>query len=110
MNENKSHSDFKIKCYTTGGNLNDIRFCIDRGSDCDKSRKNTAFLILRKGCEIHVRDSGEGYIKSQPTTDFSIINGSDVRVIGFEKLKYHMIRSFCKMINNLNLSSDLCVF
>ncbi|NLV97960.1 MAG: hypothetical protein GX043_11595 [Desulfovibrionales bacterium] len=109
LNNDKSHRNFQIRAYVTGGEKNDIRFCIDRGSDCDKIRKQTAFFILRKQCEIHVRDSGADYLKPQSTTDFSTISGGNARIIGIKGIKKHMVKSFCKMVRKLGLSSDLCM-
>lgn len=108
FNNQEYEHKFLIKCYSTGPALYDTRFCIDRGNDCEKSRVMTAFLILRKGCEIHVRDSGQNYIFPQATTDFSIIKGHDVRIIGFDKIKYHILRSYCNIIKKYKLASPLC--
>ena len=46
---------FTIKCYLT--KTPDIRFCIDRGSDCLEPKTMTNFLVIRPTVEIHVKIS-----------------------------------------------------
>jgi len=41
-----THEKFKVKFYTTGGNRPDVRFCIDRGSDCWGPKIRTGFLVI----------------------------------------------------------------
>lgn len=107
FNENNDRL-YSIKFYTTASRYGDIRFCIDRGQDCNKSKISTHFLVLSKGCEIHVRDSGDAYMKKQDKTDFVIIKGYDVYKIGVEKVRSHILKSYCRIIESLGLSSSPC--
>jgi hypothetical protein len=97
---------FSIKCYVT--NNFDIRFCIDRGSDCSKPRTMTNFLVIRPPSEIHVIDSGKPYLRPQTTTKFHIISTHDALELSCQQICAHINNSFCSRIKQYSLQSSLC--
>uniref|UniRef100_A0A7V4G8E0 Uncharacterized protein n=1 Tax=Desulfobacca acetoxidans TaxID=60893 RepID=A0A7V4G8E0_9BACT len=100
-----NHS-FSIKCYVT--KIPDIRFCIDRGSDCEKKITMTNFLCIRPPCAIHVIAEGNDYLKVQNNTKFCIISTDNVLKLGIPKIKEHILESFCFRIKEYKLTTVLC--
>lgn len=43
---------YRIKCYTTRDDK--VRFCIDRGNDCDNDKISTSFLNINPNFEIGI--------------------------------------------------------
>jgi hypothetical protein len=97
---------FAIKCYVT--NKPDIRFCIDRGSDCEHKRTMTNFLCIKPPCEIHVIADGKPYLRPQRDTKFHIISTNDVIELGYSVMKKHIMESFCSRLKEYRLQSFLC--
>jgi hypothetical protein len=105
---NKLHRhSFAIKCYVT--KIPDIRFCIDRGSDCLQEKTMTNFLCIKPPCEIHVIAVGKMYLRPQRTTKFHIISTTDVLSLGYPVIIEHIMESFCSRIKEFKLQSHLCI-
>ena len=97
---------FVIQCYVT--KIPDIRFCIDRGSDCIKRRTMTNFLVIRPPSEIHVIDSRKSYLHPQEHTNFHIISTSDILELSYQVICEHIKNSFCSRMAQYGLKSSLC--
>jgi hypothetical protein len=97
---------FTIKCYVT--EKPDIRFCIERGSDCPKKRTMTAFIVMMPLGEIHVVDTGKPYLRPLNKTNFYEISASNVLELSYDKLWEHIKNSFCSKIKQFYLNSPLC--
>jgi hypothetical protein len=106
LNQISDKQSFSIKCYVT--KIPDIRFCIDRGSDCLKARTMTNFLVLRPPCEIHVIDNGKPYLRPQDHTNFHIITTNNLLELNFDEIINHINNSFCSRIKQFSLQSALC--
>jgi hypothetical protein len=106
IGQTSSTHSFSIKCYVT--KTPDIRFCIDRDSDCLQRRTMTNFLVIRPTGEIHVIDIGKPYLRRQKRTKFYIISTKDVLKLPYENLWEHIKNSFCSRIKQYSLQSSLC--
>jgi hypothetical protein len=100
---------FSIMCYRTTGPH--VRFCIDRhqdGSDCERARTMTHFLVMKPPYEIHVIASGRSYLNPQTHTPFHIIRSDDLIELPYSQIWKHEMDSFCYRVNQYDLRSSLC--
>lgn len=49
---NEKQNGYLIKCYTT--NDDKVRFCVDRGNDCNKDKVGTSFLNINPYFEVGI--------------------------------------------------------
>lgn len=101
-----NHHSFVVKCYVT--KIPDIRFCVDRGSDCRQEKTRTHFLCIKPPCEIHLLAEGKPYLRPQSTTKFHIISTADVFSLGYPEIIEHIKESFCSRIKEYKLQSHQC--
>lgn len=111
-NIEKSH---KIKCHQTKfrdiqTKVLDIRFCIDRGTDCETKKIKTNFLIFRTPFQLrHIRlmNANYPYLRNGDRGYYRI-GKEDCQELPIETLKKHILESYCLKLKQLKLASDIC--
>jgi len=106
-----NHENHQIKCYSTGGNKPDIRFCIDRGFDCDGTKKiMTNFIVIEPDLEImgiYSMDPDKYPYFKQDQKRWRI-GWSDTSRLSIDKIKAHILESYCLKMKKLRLNSVVC--
>ena len=99
---NTVEKGFTVKCYST--NVPDVRFCIDRGSDCGGNKILTGFVVLRPPIEIHVRSKNDIPKVKTKDSGWYMVDG---RTFDVEVINKHILESYEKQINKMNLVSNV---
>jgi predicted HNH restriction endonuclease len=106
-----SQENHKIKCYQTGGKRPDIRFCIDRGSDCERTKIMTGFAVIETDHALMglYSSSPHRYTYFRPDTNKRWRIGSrDVTELPITTIREYILESYCLKIKDLGLDSVLC--
>jgi hypothetical protein len=106
-----SQENHKIKCYQTGGKRPDIRFCIDRGSDCEHTKITTGFLVIEPDHALMglYSSSPRRYTYFKPDTNTRWRIGSrDMSEPPITTIREHILESYCLKIKDLGLDSVVC--
>jgi hypothetical protein len=92
-----------VKCYTRDDKS--VRFCIDRGHDCDNDKINTIFLCIKSNFQLGVLSSKEkkSYIKVHDR-NWDNISGPIARSLSDKEIYEHVLDSFYSKIDKLGLS------
>lgn len=96
----------EIKCYQTFGKRPDIRFCIDRGSDCDRGKIMTNFLVIEPNFEImglYLKNPTK-YSYLKPNQKRWRINSKDTSVLPMSNIIEHIYESYCLKLKELGLN------
>lgn len=101
---NKSENPYQIKCYKRDDKS--IRFCIDRGNDCNKDKINTIFLCIKSNFQLGVLASEEknSYLK-QHDHNWNTISGPNSRGLSDKEIYEHVLGSFYTKMDKLGLSA-----
>jgi len=97
--------DHYIKCYQTFGKRPDIRFCIDRGSDCCGTKIMTNFLVVEPDFELmglYVSNPGK-YAYLKPDQRRWRISSTDTSALLMSQIHSHILESYCIKLNSLGL-------
>lgn len=105
----------KIKCFQTGEDSKaknpDIRFCIDRGSDCTTKKIQTGFLIIEPNFSLELHSSSpEKYHYFKPTDNkrWWRINSTDAKeAYKMGKIRDLISESYQFELSRLKLSSNI---
>jgi len=111
MSFNDIEKTHRIKCYRTGGNKPDVRFCIDRGYDCSGSKIMTGFVVIEPDYALMGLYSNNPnackYFKTDTAKRWRI-NSSDVLELPIAIIRDHILESYCIKIKELGLDSVMC--
>jgi hypothetical protein len=107
---NKQEVHFRIKCYPTGGNKPDVRFCIDRGMDCESAKIMTGFAVIEPNFEIMglYSKNPDRYPYFSPDQKRWRIGSNTTSGLPDETIKKHIIESFCYKVEKLGVASVTC--
>lgn len=105
---NMKEHGFKVKCYQT--NVPDVRFCVDRGNECEGKKKiRTVFVTIRSNLKIlfHAENTNYPYLKKDQLDIYYIIPEASKK-LDMEKIKSHILEAYRQKIDNLKLDSVIC--
>jgi hypothetical protein len=111
---NGQEGKFKIKCYATGesrpSSKPDIRFCIDRGSDCEGTKIMTGFVVIEPNFEIMglYSNNSDMYSYFKPDQKRWRIGSEATSQLPDETITKHILESYCLKIKDLGLDSVVC--
>lgn len=106
FNSQETHS---IKCYQSFGERPDIRFCIDRGGDCDGLKIMTGFLVIEPNFEIMGLYSANSYkipYFKHDTDRRWRISAADTAALPIATIRDHILDSYLEKVKQLHLVSD----
>ncbi|KAF0159547.1 MAG: hypothetical protein FD159_488 [Syntrophaceae bacterium] len=108
MSFNSQEKGFSVKCYQT--NVPDIRFCVDRGSDCEGKKIRTVFVTIRSNLQIlfHTKNTDFTYLKQDQNDIYYIIPEAGKK-LDMARIKFHILEAYCQKIDQLKLNSSMCI-
>jgi len=98
-----------IKCYKK--NDNSIRFCFDRGGDCDGEKIAAMFVTIRRDFAIKLRPKNTDAPYLNPDGIYYRINSGDALDMSTELLKEIILEAYYKKLHSakFGLTSVSCV-
>lgn len=102
FNEMEKH---RVKCYMRDDDS--IRFCFDRGGDCNAYKIQTVFLTIKNGFTLIFRLRNTKFPYLIKTGEYYKISSDDARKLPMDVLKKHILDAYCNKLRNpkYNLSS-----
>lgn len=96
----------KVKCYQTFGNRPDIRFCIDRGTDCEGDKIMTCFLVIEPNFELMglYSKNPEKYSYFKRNEKRWRINSKDTIELSMSTIREHIFESYELLLKTPKIS------
>lgn len=101
---NNIAKDHLIKCYRA--NDKSIRYCIDRGHDCEGTKITTIFLAIKSNFQIHIQPPNDikSYLKEDWKAIWYYIPGPVSRTLSMEDIQKHILESYSTKLEKLGMS------